>query len=41
MSLEAITRQLSAKGMTLINKISPVEDWDPEYCGEMDLQIKA
>lgn len=41
MSLETITSQLSAKEITLKNKIPPVEDWNPEYCGEMDLQIKA
>ena len=41
MSLEAITSQLSAKGITPKNKIPPVEDWNPEYCGEMDLQIKT
>ena len=41
MSLEAITQQLSSEKITLKNKIPPVEDWDPEYCGEMDLQIKA
>jgi hypothetical protein len=41
MSLEAITSQLSSKGVTSKNKIPPVEDWDPEYCGEMDLQIKS
>lgn len=41
MSLEAITSQLSAKGISTSNKIPPVEDWDPEYCGEMDLQIKS
>ncbi|NQY87257.1 MAG: DUF1285 domain-containing protein [Colwellia sp.] len=37
MSLEAITAQIKAHG----DKIPPVEDWHPEYCGEMDLQIKA
>jgi len=41
MSLEKITRQLSAKEMTTKNKIPPVKYWDREYCGEMDLQIKA
>lgn len=41
MSLEAITSQLSSKEITSNNKIPPVEDWNPEYCGEMDLQIKA
>jgi hypothetical protein len=37
MSLEKITAQIKAQG----DKIPPVELWDPEYCGEMDLQIKA
>jgi hypothetical protein len=41
MSLEAITSQLSSKEITSNNKIPPVEDWNPEYCGEMDLQVKA
>lgn len=41
MSLEAITSQLSAREITSKNKIPPVEDWNPEYCGEMNLQIKA
>ena len=37
MSLEKISAQIKAQG----NKIPPVELWDPSYCGEMDLQIKA
>ncbi len=37
MSLEKITAQIKAHG----DKIPPVELWDPEYCGEMDLQIKS
>lgn len=37
MSLEAITAQIKAQG----DSIPPVELWDPDYCGEMDLQIKA
>ena len=37
MSLEKISAQIKAQG----NKIPPVELWDPPYCGEMDLQIKA
>lgn len=41
MSLEAITKQLSSQGITPQTKIPPVEDWNPDYCGEMDLQIKA
>ncbi len=41
MSLESITHQLSSKGITSTPKIPPVEEWNPDYCGEMDLQIKA
>ena len=37
MSLKSITAQIKAHG----EKIPPVELWDPPYCGEMDLQIKA
>lgn len=37
MSLEAIMAQIKTQG----DKIPPVELWDPPYCGEMDLQIKA
>lgn len=37
MSLEQITAQIKAQG----DKIPPVEQWNPDYCGEMDLQIKA
>jgi len=37
MSLEAITAQIKAHG----DKVPPVELWNPEYCGEMDLQIRA
>ena len=37
MSLEKISAQIKAQG----KKIPPVELWDPDYCGEMDLQIKA
>ncbi len=37
MSLEKITAQIKAHG----DKIPPVELWDPDYCGEMDLQIKS
>lgn len=37
MSIEAITAQIKAHG----DKIPPVELWNPDYCGELDLQIKA
>ena len=41
MSLEKISAQLSMQGNKQDNKLPPVEEWDPPYCGEMDLQIKA
>jgi len=37
MSLEKISAQIKTQG----NKVPPVELWNPDYCGEMDLQIKA
>ncbi len=37
MSLETITAQIKAQS----KKVLPVDEWDPDYCGEMDLQIKA
>ncbi|MDP7592774.1 MAG: DUF1285 domain-containing protein [Litorilituus sp.] len=37
MSLESFIAQIKAHG----NKIPPVNLWDPDYCGEMDIQIKA
>ena len=37
MSLEQISAQIAAQG----NKIPPVEQWDPPFCGDIDLQIKA
>ncbi|OUS29516.1 hypothetical protein A9Q98_06245 [Thalassotalea sp. 42_200_T64] len=37
MSLESICKQLSAQE----GAIPPVELWNPPYCGEMDLTIKA
>ncbi len=37
MSLEKISEQIKKQG----SKLPPVELWNPEYCGEMDLQIKA
>lgn len=36
MSLDKLSSQIK----THPNKIPPVELWDPEYCGEIDLQIK-
>lgn len=37
MSLEKITGQLTGHE----NKVPPVELWDPPYCGEIDIVIKA
>lgn len=39
MSLESIIQQVKANGQSTV--IPPVEDWDPDYCGEMDLIIKS
>lgn len=41
MSLEKITSQLDITNNGQQKKLPPVELWDPPYCGEMDLQIKA
>ncbi len=40
-SLEQISAQLAIQAKKGGSKLPPVEDWDPEYCGEMDLQVKA
>ena len=37
MSLDKITAQIKAQG----DRIPPVELWNPDYCGEINLQIKA
>ncbi len=37
MSLELITSQLKSQGKGL----PPVESWNPPYCGEIDIKIKA
>jgi len=37
MSLETISKSLSGTNA----KLPPVELWDPPYCGEIDLEIKA
>lgn len=37
MSLKNISAQIAGHK----NKIPPVELWDPPYCGEIDMQIKA
>ncbi|MGB1199531.1 MAG: DUF1285 domain-containing protein [Thalassotalea sp.] len=41
MSLEKISAQLSASTKSMEKKLPPVELWDPPYCGEIDLVIKA
>ncbi len=46
MSLEKIARQLANQTKAQGKKspsagLPPVEKWNPEYCGEMDLQIKT
>jgi uncharacterized protein len=39
MSLENIIQQVKKNGHSAA--IPPVEDWDPDYCSEMDLVIKS
>ena len=41
MSLENITSQLGKLADGKSSKIPPVELWDPPYCGEIDIVIKA
>ncbi|NMP30574.1 DUF1285 domain-containing protein [Thalassotalea sp. M1531] len=41
MSLENLFAQLDGQLTGEEAKLPPVEMWDPEYCGEMDLIIKA
>ncbi|WP_440877570.1 DUF1285 domain-containing protein [Thalassotalea sp. PLHSN55] len=41
MSLEKISAQLSTYSESGEQKIPPVELWDPPYCGEIDIEIKA
>jgi len=42
MSLESLSAQLSCSNTSTKKKaLPPVELWDPPYCGEIDLQIKA
>lgn len=41
MSLEKISEQLNQTELSGERKMPPVELWDPPYCGEIDLQIKA
>ena len=37
MSLDKISTQLGGTH----TKVPPVESWNPPYCGEIDIQIKA
>jgi len=42
MSLDKLSAQLKAdKCATNKSNLPPVEQWNPPYCGEIDLQIKA
>lgn len=41
MSLEKISEQLKQNKVSHEKKMPPVELWNPPYCGEIDLQIKA
>jgi len=41
MSLEKISAQLSNQGKGQSKKLPPIEDWNPPYCGEIDLQVKS
>lgn len=41
MSLEKITAQIANSSSHGDKKLPPVELWDPPFCGDIDLQIKA
>jgi hypothetical protein len=41
MSLENLSSQLSNHGSGSKINLPPVEDWHPDFCGDIDLQIKA
>lgn len=41
MSLESLSQQLGEQSSKNIKKLPPVELWDPPYCGEINLLIKA
>lgn len=41
MSLEKISGQINHSDNSGVNKLPPVELWDPPFCGNIDLQIKA
>ena len=36
-----IENSIDSNGVQNTKKLPPVELWHPEYCGEIDLQIKA
>jgi len=40
MSLEDISSQISGHVGGAKNKLPPVEDWNPDFCGDIDLLIK-
>jgi hypothetical protein len=41
MSLEKISEQLASTSGNSARKMPPVELWNPPFCGDIDLQIKA
>jgi len=41
MSLESISKQLTNKSNDITKQLPPVEDWNPDFCGDIDLQIKS
>ena len=41
MSLEKISAQISASQSSGDKKMPPVELWDPPFCGDIDIEIKA
>ncbi len=41
MSLDKISAQISNSKGTNENKLPPIELWNPPFCGDIDLQIKA
>ena len=41
MSLENLSSQLTTQKKGHKSTLPPVEQWNPPYCGEIDLQIKA
>lgn len=41
MSLDKISAQIPNAGNATGQKLPPVELWDPPFCGDIDLQIKA